>query len=608
MNARALGLITLAMAILGTTIVFAQTGDEEFRDVLDEVLNISKRDPACMVDANGLPKRVLVTRNGVGLFAKPGDKDPVANLGIYRRLYLYVENRDGFHRVGEDPWGEGTAGWIPTDFCILWDHNEMLFLDQKSVPDDVNRVYFWATEPDAREGDPSTAIEKEDIDRSKGKVNDLPFPVLEKDRTGTLYKVGFIVGGEAGALDQSGSKLTRADQQQIVENISVVNVMLVMDATGSMGSYIEEAKAKATRIVEALEGLDLRSITADREPIDVTVNVGLTAYSDDGDAFVAKPFVSLTNDPSEIKRQISSVTADEGGDTPEQVVKGIEEALKDPKFQRGALNRIVLIGDAPDHETNEEKLNAVGQAAKGRYVQIDALVCGGASDVETNFAAIATSSGGKIHPIEDAGKFIELMLKDLKTRAAGIPIEKHLAEEAIRTGSFETAAQGLLGTDKQLRMMLTFLGERGADIAPAKATLRSREGWVKVRPGTGARFKVHSYMPRWQLANHISGLLGSLEEAGRGKDLAENAKKATMTFLGLEAGDKAMAGLSTEDKTVAERGGALPEMTDGVRRGEAGVSRFARAYRDKALGLIDYWRSPLHQEHDHIWVPLELLP
>ena len=98
--------------------------DKEFESIVDEILGISKRTPECMVDSNGLPKRVVVTRNGAGLFEKPAaGAKKVTDLSLFRRMYLYVANKDGFHRVGQDPFGEGQSGWIPTDFCIIWDNN-----------------------------------------------------------------------------------------------------------------------------------------------------------------------------------------------------------------------------------------------------------------------------------------------------------------------------------------------------------------------------------------------------------------------------------------------------------------------------------------------------
>ncbi len=107
----------------------------------DEDRPISSRTPQrrarCLVDENGLPKQVLICSNGTGLFAKPEEgADRIQTLGLFRRLYLYLEGeRDGFHRVGQEPFGESPTGWVPSAFCLLWDHNEMLFLTKDSGPE-----------------------------------------------------------------------------------------------------------------------------------------------------------------------------------------------------------------------------------------------------------------------------------------------------------------------------------------------------------------------------------------------------------------------------------------------------------------------------------------
>ena len=602
--------LLLGLYLLTGSVALGQKDDKEFEGIADEILSIAKRTPECMVDSNGLPKRVIITRNGAGLFEKPeAGAKKVTDLSLYRRMYLYVANKDGFHRVGEDPFGEGQSGWVPADFCLIWDHNEMLFLNQDSVPEDVNQVHVWKTEDAAREGNVAKAIYSEDIDREKGAVTDLFFPVLQKDKTGTLYQIGFIQGGEGGTRDDSGQRLTPAQRKQIVKNIDTVNVMIVIDATSSMDPYTDEAKARAADVVEALQGLKLPALTKDESPIKLTVNVGLTAYKDTKEQdseYENKVWCPLTNDPDKIKTAIAGLTAGGGGDRPEMVMAGIRKAFEGFAQCQGALNRIILIGDSPDHDRTEAVLAKVGEDAKSKFIQLNAFVCGGAEDTKHDFGIMASASGGKVEDIANAKEFIEKMVEDLKARAKGIPIEGYAVRTAVDEGiPIGTALKRVSNDEKQVRMMMKFLKARGADVATGMSL---REGWVKVRSGAGARFKVFVYLPRWELAHDLSTLLGLSDRISSKKNLAKDAKAVVSEFLKLPGGEKASAGLDKENKTAAERAGNLPETTTGIDRGEEGAVRFERKNRMKILELLTYWRNPDRWEHDHVWVPVELLP
>ena len=207
----------------------------DLKEYEDELSGFVKRNPLCLADKFGLPRRVVVTRNGAGLFEKPEEgATRVKSVGLFDRLYLYLEEDKGFCRVGVDPFAESVAGWLPASFCLDWNSDEGLFLNTTSVPEQVSRVQVWKTAADAIEGDPEKAIYTENIDHDVAHALDVFFPVLEKDPTGTAFQIGFVLGGDQGSRNQYGRPLTTPEKQQVVRNLSVINIVLFIDCTARL--------------------------------------------------------------------------------------------------------------------------------------------------------------------------------------------------------------------------------------------------------------------------------------------------------------------------------------------------------------------------------------
>lgn len=128
---------------------------------------------------------------------------------------------------------------------------------------------------------------------------------------------------------------------------SMVDLVLCMDCTGSMGQYIREAKDAASRIAHVLRhdhGLDLRVGFApyrDHPPVEMT--------------FASKRFpLSSAHDKLYEYLCGPEATAQGGGDGPEAVEMGLFEALH-MKWRPGATKLCFLIGDAPPHGLGEAR-------------------------------------------------------------------------------------------------------------------------------------------------------------------------------------------------------------------------------------------------------------
>lgn len=117
-----------------------------------------------------------------------------------------------------------------------------------------------------------------------------------------------------------------------------VDLVFVVDATGSMGDDIDAVRA------------DMQSIMASLTATNPDRRIGIVVYRDVGDEFVSKTVLSLSEDEQAIVDAIGSVEVDGGGDTREHVYAGIDTALAEQPWRDGVSQHIVLMGDAPPHD------------------------------------------------------------------------------------------------------------------------------------------------------------------------------------------------------------------------------------------------------------------
>ena len=118
-----------------------------------------------------------------------------------------------------------------------------------------------------------------------------------------------------------------------------IEVVFVLDTTGSMSGLIEAAKQKIWSIANTL---------AMAKPTP-EIKMGLVAYRDRGDAYVTS-LTDLTDDFDAVYADLMAFKAEGGGDTPESVNQALRGRhavpwSADPKTYKC----IFLVGDAPPH-------------------------------------------------------------------------------------------------------------------------------------------------------------------------------------------------------------------------------------------------------------------
>lgn len=241
----------------------------------------------------------------------------------------------------------------------------------------------------------------------------------------------------------------------------VVEVVFVLDTTGSMGGLLEGAKQRVWAIANEIA----KGRPAPR------VRMGLVAYRDKGDDYVTKVF-GLSDNLDRTYKDLSSLTAGGGGDGPEHVVAGLSDAVEKIAWSRDpkTFKVVYLVGDAPPHEdyADAPKLAAVMEKAVRKGLVVNAIQCGGDPATALAFTRIARSGEGRFMPVAQDGGVV----------AMATPFDERLA---AASGKLEGTllAYGARRREARADMALaaSVRGAAPASVAAERAVYKARGGF-----------------------------------------------------------------------------------------------------------------------------------
>jgi len=189
-----------------------------------------------------------------------------------------------------------------------------------------------------------------------------------------------------------------------------VEVVFVLDTTGSMGGLIQAAKEKIWSIASNM---------ASAQPAP-EIRMGLIAYRDRGDNYVTK-VIDLSSDLDSVYAALMDFQADGGGDGPESVNLALREAVEKIHWsQDGQVYKTVfLVGDAPPHAYPDEMQTAqILQNALQRGIVVNTVQCGQWQETQQTWQQIAGLGKGEYFQVDQAGSAV----------AIATPYDKKLAE------------------------------------------------------------------------------------------------------------------------------------------------------------------------------------
>jgi len=148
-----------------------------------------------------------------------------------------------------------------------------------------------------------------------------------------------------------------------------LDLVLVLDTTGSMGDELEYLKNELRSIVGAVS----------KQFPNVQQRYSLVCYRDEGDEYVTRSF-PFTASLTELRTNLAAQKAAGGGDYPEAMHKGLEEAVKLDWRDDHTARVLFLIADAPPHAEHALRtFKAIGTLRK-QGVALYPVACSGYDD------------------------------------------------------------------------------------------------------------------------------------------------------------------------------------------------------------------------------------
>jgi Mg-chelatase subunit ChlD len=183
--------------------------------------------------------------------------------------------------------------------------------------------------------------------------------------------------------------------------IPKIDVVFVLDTTGSMSGLIQTAKDKIWSIATTM---------ASAQPTP-EIRIGLVAYRDRGDHYVTK-VVDLSDDLDSVYAALMDFQADGGGDTPESVNQALYEAVHNISWSQDsqAYQVVFLIGDAPPHMDYQDEVQypEIVTAALEKGIVINTIQCGEIPTTAGPWTQIASLGHGKFFQVGQAGSAVAM--------------------------------------------------------------------------------------------------------------------------------------------------------------------------------------------------------
>ena len=190
-----------------------------------------------------------------------------------------------------------------------------------------------------------------------------------------------------------------------------IEVVFVLDTTGSMGGLISAAKEKIWSIASTMA-------SAQTAP---DIKMGLVAYRDRGDAYVTQT-IPLSSDLDSMYAKLMDFQAEGGGDGPESVNQALHDAVNKITWSQNpnTYKVIFLVGDAAPHMDYQDdvKYPVTVALAKQKGIIVNAIQCGQDSSTTADWQQVASLGLGSYFQVAQSGNAV----------AIATPYDKKLSE------------------------------------------------------------------------------------------------------------------------------------------------------------------------------------
>ncbi|MBB4036260.1 Mg-chelatase subunit ChlD [Dysgonomonas hofstadii] len=167
-----------------------------------------------------------------------------------------------------------------------------------------------------------------------------------------------------------------------------MQVVFLLDATGSMSGLISAAKDKIWSITSSLTQTDPAP----------DIEVGMIFYRDRGDEFITKK-IPLGSDLDNLYEQLMAIRADGGGDAPESVNQALYEGVNDMRWDdsENTYKTLFLVGDCPPHMDyrDDVKYPESCSEAKKKGIIVNTILMGNDPTADQIWKEIASKTNGE---------------------------------------------------------------------------------------------------------------------------------------------------------------------------------------------------------------------
>jgi Mg-chelatase subunit ChlD len=200
----------------------------------------------------------------------------------------------------------------------------------------------------------------------------------------------FTVGAQTVSAEPGGVATFSADAAGGATAPVAVDVLFLLDATGSMGDEIDQLKTSIDSVAARLSSLDSAP----------DIRFAMTLYRDVDDTFVTSTY-DFTSDVEAFRSALSNVVADGGGDYPEALDEGLAESLAAPAWRdpSSTIQLIFLVADAPPQVGRQLQGNGYPDSivdAVARGIKIFPVASSESDDqAEAVFRQVAQATGAR---------------------------------------------------------------------------------------------------------------------------------------------------------------------------------------------------------------------
>lgn len=173
-----------------------------------------------------------------------------------------------------------------------------------------------------------------------------------------------------------------------------VEMVFVLDTTGSMGGLLDGAKQKIWGIINEVM----------QRSSNPSVRVGFVAYRDIGDDYVTQ-ITPLTTDLDAFYIKLMELKPGGGGDFPENVQRALADGVEKAGWASDSSAKILfLVGDAPPKKyKNEADIMLTTAKALQNNMIVNTIQCGEERETKAVWEKIAKAGQGKYFAIAQDG-------------------------------------------------------------------------------------------------------------------------------------------------------------------------------------------------------------